>query len=74
MEPWALVASSGLAPWSRCRIDIFPEYTNSTWEVRGLHPLGCLPLRGREGVALTHSMSFPWNDFTKARFFLNQHP
>jgi|GEM_PF-5016304 len=44
--------------------------------VKGVHPLGCLPLWEREGVTLTNSMSYHWNEFTKAKkeihFFLGK--
>ena len=56
MGPRALAASSGLAPWSKAinghRMKILIKYGGS----RGLPPLGCLPLWGREGVTFTNFM------------------
>jgi len=52
--PRALAASSGLAPWSMTadRIPRLGEYLIEERGSRGLAPLGCLPLWGREGVTL----------------------
>ena len=57
MWPRALTASSGLAPWSMAvdRFGSVKEKSNRSWGSRGLAPLVCLPLWGREGATLAIS-------------------
>ena len=71
MEPRALSASSGLAPWSMA-VDLgsMEKYPTALGGSMGLAPLGCLPLWGREGVTLAISSPAQKTrgDFYKAVF------
>jgi hypothetical protein len=74
MKPWALGVSSTLAPWSMAMKSTSAAgyIPTKRWGSRGFAPLGCLPLRGSEGVTIAiftereFSLSVK-NDFYRAQ-------
>ncbi len=62
MEPRVLEGLSTLAPWSMA-VNTHLKKRSKLGVKGGLAPLGCLPLRGREGVILAIALSAFWEGF-----------